>query len=412
MNTNVVYKNAIALLLVQFSNYIAPLLVLPYLSRVLGIEGFGLIMMTLSLCSLSYLFIDYGFNLSASYWIAKHRDRINKVSQYVGAVFIIKLGIYLVLLLVLVLYHFLGDSLLSQRTDLLTLTALVALSQAFQPIWFFQGIEKMRSVTIYMVTSKLLYLVLIFLFVRSPSNENYVLLSLMVSNLISTMIALLSIYKEGYGIRLPSILLIRYVFKASTGFFMSRVAVSIYTTASTFIVGNIAGLGQAAVYSAAEKLYQAGQSVTSPISQALYPHLARTKSYRILFKFMIITFPVMVVGCGIVFYYADFFLKLIYGGQFTDSVRVLRVFLISTLVTFVSINFGYPAFAAIGKVKLANKTVLFGGFTQSVLLILLYSINEISALSVAYCVLITESIVLFTRVFLLHLCMRKRNYNV
>lgn len=363
-------------------------------------------MMTLSLCALSYIFTDYGFNLSASYWIAKHRDRKRKVSQYIGAIFAIKLIIYIFLLITLYIYHVWSKSALSYRLDLLALVALVALAQTFQPMWFFQGIEKMKNVTIYMVTSKLLYLALVLFFVSKTSDENYVLFSLIISNLIATGIALLSIYKEGYFVSTPSWLLIRYVFKTSTDFFISRVAVSVYTTASTFIVGNAAGLSQAGIYSAAEKLYQAGQSVSSPITQALFPYLARTKDNRILFKFIIITLPIMIIGCAVVGYYADFFLHLFYGDKFGESVSVLRVFLFCTVITFVSINFGYPAFAALGKIKLANKTVLVGGITQSLLLVYLFVSHQISAINVAYCVLITETIVLLIRVLLLYFCMR------
>lgn len=409
MSTSTISKNAFALLLVQFSNYIAPLLLLPYLSRVLGVDGFGLIMVTLSLCALCYLFTDYGFNLSASYWIAKHRTRKRKVGQYIGAVFIIKMVIFFILILSLSIYYFFGKGILSTRGDLLLLVGIVALSQAYQPIWFYQGIERMRNVTIFMVTSKLSHLLIVLTLVKQTNDEDYVLVSLIVSNLLATIIAIRFIFKEGYGIGLPSKVLVRYVLRTSTDFFISRVAVGIYTTASTFIVGNVAGLVQAATYSAAEKLYQAGQSITSPISQALYPHLARSKNNTLLFKFIMFTLPIMIIGCIIIGVYADFFLALIYGKSFSNAEEVLRIFLVCTVVTFVSINFGYPAFAALGKVRIANKTVLLGGIIQSILLCYLYLQHEITSVNVAYCVLITESAVFASRVILLSIFTRRRN---
>ncbi|MFB9998018.1 oligosaccharide flippase family protein [Providencia rustigianii] len=64
--------------------------------------------------------------------------------------------------------------------------------------------------------------------------------------------------------------------KSSYTYFLSRASVVIYTSASTFIVGSYSGLNQAALFSSAEKLYQAGQSITSPVSQAIFPHIART----------------------------------------------------------------------------------------------------------------------------------------
>ncbi|HCR2008142.1 TPA: O100 family O-antigen flippase, partial [Enterobacter cloacae subsp. dissolvens] len=93
--------------------------------------------------------------------------------------------------------------------------------------------------------------------------------------------------------------------------------------------------------------------------------------------------------------------KLIYGANFVSAQYVLKIFLIISVVTFVSVNLGYPAFAAMGKVKLANYTVMFGGTVQVLLLVILYTINSISAVNVALSVLTTEILVLAVRILLL-----------
>ncbi|HDL8011399.1 TPA: oligosaccharide flippase family protein, partial [Yersinia enterocolitica] len=69
---SVLRRNIFSLLLLQGSNYIIPLLTLPYLTRVLGVEGFGVYSLTLSLAQYFVILIDFGFNLSASKKIAEH----------------------------------------------------------------------------------------------------------------------------------------------------------------------------------------------------------------------------------------------------------------------------------------------------------------------------------------------------
>jgi O-antigen/teichoic acid export membrane protein len=402
MSAKNILKNTSALVLVQFANYLAPLLVLPYLSRILGIESFGMLMISLSLCSIGFLITDYGFNLSASYWIAKHRNSIKQVSRYIGATYLIKIFIFSCFCIALLLYGLWGETGLASDSVMLFLISGVVLSQTYQPLWFFQGIEKMTNVTIYMVASKLTYLLFVLTFVKGEQDKYLVLTGLCFSNLLATAIALWAIYHEGYRIAKPGKMLVKYAFKTSTGFFISRTAVSLYTSASTFIVGNYSGLQQAAMYSSAEKLYMAGQSMTSPVSQALYPYLARTKDKKILFKYILFTMPVIIIGCFFVGLFAPFFLHLFYGNGFDAAAPILRVFLVCMIVTFVSINLGYPAFAAIGKIKQANKTVLLGGGIHLSLLVGLYLTNSITSIHVAICVLITESFVLLFRCLLLY----------
>lgn len=392
----------VALTVVQFSNYLAPLLVLPYLSRTLGIDGFGMIMMSLSLCAIGFIITDYGFNLSASYWIAKHSNNIYRVSKYIGAVYVIKILLVLGFIVILILYSIFSGSILASKYELITLIGLVVLSQSFQPMWFFQGIEKMKNVTIYMVVSKLFYLFFVWLMVKNASDTDYVLISLCISNVIATVISQYSIYREGYKVLFPPRHLVAHVFRSSSSFFLARLSVSVYTSASTLIVGSYAGLHQAAMYSAAEKLYMAGQSLSSPVSQALYPYLARTGNSKALLKIMALLLPAFMIGCIVVGLFSSEFISLFYGHGYEDAVQTFNVFLLSLVVTFVSINFGYPAFASLGKLKWANYTVFAGGGVQLILLIILYYNNNLTARNVAICILITEATVLAFRAILLY----------
>ncbi|HHA1385023.1 TPA: oligosaccharide flippase family protein [Enterobacter kobei] len=396
-----VVENILFLSVIQFANYLAPLMVLPFLSRILGVEGFGLIMVAFSACTLCFLLTDFGFNLSAPYWIARNSGYKNRVSRVIGAIFIIKSLILLIIGLMLLLYVVLYTNNTTHIRLMYTIIYCIAISQAFQPVWFFQGIEKMKNVTIFMVTAKLSYLILIFIFVRNKEDDLIVLLCFFISNFIATIIGVGLIWMSGYKIMIPTRKIIADTFRSSSSFFLSRLAVGVYTNASTLIVGAASGVVQAGLYSSAEKLYQAGQNLTSPISQALYPYVARTGNKNVLFKTILFLLIPMILGCSICYIYAAEIIKLIYGAYFVSAQYVLKIFLIISVVTFVSVNLGYPAFAAMGKVKLANYTVMFGGTVQVLLLVILYTINSISAVNVALSVLTTEILVLAVRILLL-----------
>jgi len=216
------------------------------------------------------------------------------------------------------------------------------------------------------------------------------------------------IWVSGYTVRMPNKKIIVDTFMSSTSFFLSRLAVGAYTSASTLIVGSVSGVIQAGLYSSAEKLYQAGQNLTSPVSQALYPYVARTGNKNILIRTTLVLLIPMIIGCSVCYMYASDIIKLIYGAGFVDAQYVLKVFLIISVVTFISVNFGYPAFAAIGKIKIANYTVMVGGAMQVFLLVILFVTKNVSAMNVSLSVLATETIVLVIRIiFLMKLNMNR-----
>ncbi len=113
------------------------------------------------------------------------------------------------------------------------------------------------------------------------------------------------------------------------------------------IVGTFSGVQQAAIYSASEKLYQAMQSVASVLSQALFPFMAKSKKSNLLFYIVLsISIPLMIFCFALSFVSSDL-VSFVFGEEFREGASVFNVFLIIVIVNFISVNYGYPAFAAI-----------------------------------------------------------------
>ncbi|QUN06891.1 oligosaccharide flippase family protein [Shewanella yunxiaonensis] len=399
MQENNLKKNIVAMIIVQFSNYIAPLLVFPYLTRVLGLEGFGIVAMAMSLCAIALVFIDYGFCLSAPHWLAKNKNKKDEVANYVGAVYLIKVCLFLIVSLVILFYLNITNKIPHDPALQFGLIASIFFA-SLQPSWFFVGIERMKHVTTFMVAAKLSYLALVFLFVKEHSQISTVFICFAISSFFASAIGFYFIYKEKYWIAFPHHSTIYIVIKNSAIFFISRLAVGLYTSASTFIIGTFVGFNAAALYSSAEKIYQAGQSVTSPVSQVLFPYLTRTGNKKVLYKTVLLLLVPLVIGVSGCIYYAENIMVLFFGTQFSDGADILRIFLVTLLFTFVSVNFGYPAFASVGRVDFANKTVIFAATIQVVSLIILYTTDNISTINLCYSILFVEFVVMLTRVCL------------
>lgn len=393
-----VYVNIIALTFVQFANYLAPLLVLPYLSRTLGVEGFGLVVISLSIIAVCYIVTDFGFNLSAPNWIVHHKNSRDSISTYISSIFILKILLLLPILLFIFLYFTFISNISSHNIEMMWACMFAVAAQAFIPVWFFQGIERMRLITVFWVIAKIVYLVLVLSLVKKQGQESLVIFCLGISNLLATGIAILFIYKSGYCLGKTSVANIINALRESFLFFLSRAAVGLYTSASTFIVGSYAGVPQAALYSSAEKLYQAGQSLTSPISQALYPYLSRSGDAKTFFKFLSLFLLPICLGAGICYIFAEYIMVLFYGADFSQAFHLLRVFLICSVINFIGVNFGYPAFSIIHRLDLANKSVIIASVFYFILLAFLVVTNNVTSLKVAMGVTCVEFIVMLMRI--------------
>ncbi|MDA8613504.1 oligosaccharide flippase family protein [Gammaproteobacteria bacterium] len=394
--THSVTRNSSALFLLQFVSLIAPLVVLPYLSRVLGVEGFGLIMVVISISAVATIIIDFGFDLSATAAISQNRNDVAYVSKLIGAVFQIKCSIALLVLVGILFYsQFIGSELFSDK--LLLFVAFNILVQAFIPTYFFQGIERMKNITIFIVCAKLAYILMVIYFIKEPGDFELVILLIGFSNLVSVCVAIRLIYVNGYSVTLPTIHFARNALKNSSTFFLSRAALAIYTEFNTFLVGAFAGIQQAAFYGASEKLFLASKSISAPIVQALYPYMAKNSDSKLMFKICFYVGGLLLLVCGIVFVWANEVMTIIFGSEFKSAGTILQIFLAITVVNFFSQIFGYPAFAGIGRIDVANYTIIFGAGVQIFLLSLLFINNSITGVNIVLVTLISEIFVLISR---------------
>lgn len=388
------------LLLLQFVSYLSPLLVLPRLTRVLTVQEFGLYSVSLAVIGIALVFTDFGFNLSGPNYVAMNLQSKKKIARFLGSVIVLKTILFLIVSSFLLALFFLGIFDAAFSIELLVLLVCIIAFQSIQLNWFFQGIERLKRVTTYSMFTKLLYIVFVFIFVNEKSTIGMVLLLYLISQVASSVLGIFSIYAEGYLILKPDWPDIKYVFERSLFFFLSRILVSIYTTASTLLVGFYAGLSQAAFYSSAEKLYQGAQTLTAPISQVLYPYLSRTGNRRALSViFSIIMLPLL-LGSIIVWINAEFIVCTFYGDNFLEAAKVFKIFIIIFNITFISIIMGYPAYSSINRLDIANKSVIWGGMVQLIILIAIIKLKKVNGINIATGVLVAEVFVMIYRVVL------------
>ena len=274
-------SNFFSLSVLQIFSYVLPLLTLPYLVRVLGVETFGLISFATAFIAFFNILVDYGFNLSATREVSIHRENKDKITEIYSAVLSIKVLLIFLSFMIFSFIIFTFDK-FSSHLMLYFITFISVIGQALFPIWYFQGMERMKYITIINISSKVVFTIAIFALVHEESDYLIVPLLNGLGILIGSLYALYIIKKDfNQSFVLQNMQTMKFYFIDSSHFFLSRVSVSIYTSANAFVLGLFTNNTMVGYYSIAEKLYISIQSLYGPITQALYPYVAKEKNIRL-----------------------------------------------------------------------------------------------------------------------------------
>ena len=390
-------SNFLSLSILQGANYLLPLITLPYLVRVLGPEKFGLIMFAQAFIQYFVILTDYGFNLSATREISIHRDNKEKVSEIFSSVMIIKFSLLIISFIILTFIVFSFEKF---RKDWLIyyLTFGMVVGQVLFPIWFFQGIEKMKYITFLNILAKSIFTIAIFVFVHKISDYIYVPLLNSLGFIIAGILALLIVFK-GFktNFHIPNHSIIFNYLKESTQFFLSRISVSLYTISNTFTIGLFLGNTMAGLYSIAEKIYYALIGIYQPLNDVLYPYMSKKKNISFFKKIFFVVLILSILLWLIIFFFSNDIIRILYGNNFIISSNLLKLFTLLGLIMVPAILLGYPFVAAIGYPQYANYSVMVASIVHLVLLI--FIIPVINVYLVVGITIISQLFVLFIRIY-------------
>lgn len=270
-----VVKNFISLSSLNLLSFIFPLLLIPYLTRTIGVEYYGEYIFSFSIFQYCLLLINFGFDYSATKLISINRNDTSMVSDVLTNVTLIRLIFALFASLLLLLFFIVFPNLSSNK--LLYLFGFGILwGQAITPFWLFQGVEKMGYITIINLLTRIISTGLIFLFIQKPLDFYLINLFQSIGFLISGFASLFLInYYLKINYSRPSLSRMKFYLLDSWHIFLSTVSMSFYREANIIILGlttNYVVVGQ---YAAIEKVIKAMQSLMEPLSKALFPFFGR-----------------------------------------------------------------------------------------------------------------------------------------
>ncbi|WP_272976321.1 oligosaccharide flippase family protein [Deinococcus geothermalis] len=388
---NTTFKSAVYLYGIMFFNMVAPLITIPYLSRVLRPEGWGTLSFYLALALWLTILGEFGFGLYSSSQIAPRRDDAKYLDLIAAKVLGARVVIYFFLFLFsCTSYLFLQSTM---KPELFGLAVALAVSQSMNPIWYFQGMEDLGAVSLFDMFVKAASVLAVFLFVKS-SNDVWIAMALqVVAALVSSVFGYALMYSKRkiYFVGLKESL--GYI-RESRDAFMYKVFSNLYVSSNSFILGLVSSVSQVGFYSGAERLVKAAVGMTHPLTQVLYVKISSISSKpdqtRAIVSFGLrISLAYALAGVFVVEATASMIVNIIFGSGYESMVGVLRVLVLLLPLNVIVASLGVQLMMNRGYGSQFNSFLVQSGIINFVLLLLLG--RHYGAMGGAVCIVVAEA---------------------
>ena len=343
-------QNVIALYGVQACTYALPLLTFPYLARVLGPSGWGVVVFAQAIGIVITCVVEYGFDISASRETSIHRDDPARLSELISGV----LGAKSLLALVCV-----AGAMFSRRFThnvapsavLFWSSTIWGVCQGINMLWFFQGLERMKLASALEIAGKVLATLSIFVLVHKPEDGWKVMAAQCVGCVVSHGVTVVLAYRE-VGFRWPTLGSMQDALRLGGSMFLFRAVQGLSGSVNRLVLGAVAPVAALGEYAGAERITRVFQQGMWPVNQALYPKLAKQAHHNAADAMKTVRLSLVFLGgLGLVFGLAiylgaPFLVHFVLGHAFQDSVPVLRVFALwiplTALVTLMTFQLLLP----------------------------------------------------------------------
>ncbi len=391
-------ENIFSMVTLRAMEYILSFILVPYLLRVLGPAQYGAIAFMQGIIGYFNICITYGFNMTAPRDIAQAREKeIPRLfSTYFWATFLLWVGV--------TAFFFAGYGVLQVvwpvKLDLplffAVYTSIIGL--VIFPIWYFQGIQEMRYITILNMVGRFVTMGLIFLFVRNPSD--YVLAAFLQSctPLFVGILCWKVIHDMSPGIlHRPVWADMKKAYKEGWQIFLSTLAINLYTTSDVVILGILTNDIIVGYYSGADKLIGCIKRAVGAVNDAVYPYISKVmqeskeRGIHFLRKQLRVYTVCGIVGGVLLYILSPWGVPLLLGPKYIPSIGPLQIMSFVPLVVAMSNVMGYETMLPLGMEKIYSKVLMVASVFNLTIIYPLISWG--GAEGTSWAVLCTETLV-------------------
>lgn len=389
-------RNAILNTLKTIVGLLSPLIIFPYTSRVLGVDGIGQFNFSNSVVSYFILIANLGVFTYAIREGAQYRGCKEEINKFASEVFTINLLSTIVSYILLGLSFLLVPHLRSYQIIIIILSADMFFS-TLGTQWIYNIYEDFTFITIRTIGFQGLSIALTFLLVNDPSDVWLYAAKTVIVNIVSNIFNY--IYAKKY-VRINIVFNKRIFkhFKPILLIFSTTIAINIYVSADSTMLGFMTDDYNVGLYSISVKLYTIIKNLILAVLTVLVPRFAilsrtdkasYTNFFTKTYKTLIVILLPLCTGLACL---SKEIIMLVAGNQYIDSSVSLKILSLTCAIALVAYLFVHCNLIPLKREDIVLKATIFSAVVN--ILLNFVMIPKLSIAGAAISTVVAEGIVL------------------
>jgi len=304
-------KNINYMVLAQLANYAMPLLLVPYLIRVLGIYSFGEFSVAQAVINVGIIIVQFGFNIYMTKHIAEKIKQQQTINSLISTAFILQLAIACCLIAIMAIINWQYQE---KITQFMLLYSFVWLGQAMFPIWYFQGLQQFKQLAVINFLLRFITFICIILWVKHTDHFFRVAAVYVFSYLSIGLLVSFIIWRR-YTFCWPEFKQVRALLNNTKGLFFSNIISVILINLPVFCLNQIVSKSEVGAFSAILRVVYAVKGLLGTSFQVLIPSFINDSKKVNTKKVVSIVLLILLVIVQVLLWGKEPLLSLLYGSK-------------------------------------------------------------------------------------------------
>lgn len=306
---------------------VIPLITMPYVARVIGVEGVGIYSYTHAIANYFVLFAMMGLNNYGNREIAKVRDNKILLSKTFWSIYLLQFFTALIAIVFYLLYVLY----VNVHLDIFLIQTIFVVSAMFDINWLFFGLEKFKLTVVRNTLIKVVTILMLFIFVKNETDLATYTIIMALSFPLSQFILWPYLKRIVFWSK-PSLNDILNHIKPNIILFIPVISVSIYKIMDKVMLGLLSNVIQVGYYEYAEKINYVQISIATALGTVMLPRMSNlvakgdhNKNRSLIRDSMQFVMFLSIGLCFGIIFLSEKFIPLFLGNEFTPSSVILML---------------------------------------------------------------------------------------